>query len=93
VLSGDALVVGTPRNGLGGPTPPGAAYVFQRLDGVWSERQQLTAAGDDGQTNRVGNGLALTGETLVVGAPGANNDRGAVYVFVLGTAGVPSSRR
>src|SRR5262249_24767055 len=42
---------------------------------------------DDGPTNRFGNGLALSGETLVVGAPGANNDRGAVYVFARDTAG------
>ena len=87
VLRGDTIVVGAPRSGSGAPTPPGAAYVFRRLDGAWSERQKLTA-GDDGRTNRFGNGLAFSGETLVVGAPGASNDRGAVYVFVLGSTGL-----
>lgn len=87
LLSGDTIVVGMPRNGIGSPTAPGAAYVFRRVDGAWSVRQKLTAS-DDGQTNRFGNWLALSGETLAVSAPGANNDRGAVYVFVPGSAGM-----
>src|SRR5499426_2316816 len=87
VLSGDTIIIGTPRDGIGAPTPAGAAYVFRLVDGVWSQRQKL-AASDDGPTNRFGNGLALSGETLVVGAPGASNDRGAVYVFARDQAGV-----
>ena len=87
VLSGDTIIVGTPRNGIGAPTAAGAAYVFQLVDGAWRQRQKLTAS-DDGPTNRFGDGLALSGETLVIGAPGANNDRGAVYVFARDTAGV-----
>jgi hypothetical protein len=92
VLGGDTLVIGTPRNGIGGPTPPGAAYVFVRSNDIWAERQKLTA-GDDGQTNRFGNAIVLVGDTLVVASPGANNDRGAAYVFVRDTFGVWNQRQ
>ncbi|MEZ4444564.1 MAG: hypothetical protein R3B72_36155 [Polyangiaceae bacterium] len=55
----------------------GAAYVFVRGPNGWAEQQKLTpddaAAGDS-----FGEGVALHGDTAVVGAPGAE----AAYVFV-----------
>jgi hypothetical protein len=86
-LAGDTLVVGSPRNGLGVATPPGAAYVFVRSNGVWTERQKLVAS-DDGETNSFGNAFSLSGDTLAVAAPGDHQERGAVYVFVRNTFGV-----
>jgi|GEM_PF-1208917 len=74
--SGDVLLVGAP----GGPRgeQPGHAYVYAPDGDDWSRTATLapdgTAAGDD-----VGRAVALddTGETALVGAPGAN----AVYEF------------
>jgi hypothetical protein len=80
-VDGDTIVVGSPREGFGGPTPPGSAYVFVRRDGVWIERQKLTAS-DGTQTDSFGFQFSLSGETLVVSAAGADSDRGAIYVFV-----------
>jgi FG-GAP repeat protein len=85
-LAGDTLVVGSPRNGLELPTPPGAAYVFVRSNGMWTQRQKLVAS-DDGDTNGFGNAFSLSGDTLTVAAPGDHQERGAVYVFVRNTFG------
>jgi hypothetical protein len=63
---------------LGGPPLPGSVvYEFGRTESLWSERAALTAA--SGQ-------VALSGDTLVVGAPweegpGGITSAGAAYVF------------
>ena len=84
-VSGDTAVVGALGEDAGG-SRAGAAYVFQRDQGGagnWGEVQKLTAsdaqAGDD-----FGHGVAISGDTAVVGA--AEEDvggsrAGAAYVF------------
>jgi len=63
---------------------PGAAYVFERLAGGWSEAQAL--AGSDARAGEgFGNSLALTDDTLIIGAPGHSHGPpgcGSAYVFV-----------
>jgi FG-GAP repeat len=105
-LAGDTLAVGVPgedsaENGINGnqgdngAVDSGAVYVFTRSNGVWSQQAYLkatnTQAGDG-----FGESVALTGDTLAVGATGedsaatgvngseADNSApgsGAVYVF------------
>jgi len=67
-LSGDLLVVGAPGKGNG------AAYVFQRLGDVWTQRAEWKGqqAGDD-----FGSSVDLYAETAIVGAPG--RDRAYIY--------------
>jgi hypothetical protein len=105
-LSGDTLVVGAPHEdsnaiGVGGDarnnraTDSGAAYVFTRNGGVWSQQTYLKASNTDAD-DRFGHSLALSGDTLAVGAyleasaaTGINGNQadnsaagsGAVYVF------------
>jgi len=61
----------------------GAAYVFERRDGKWSQQARLTAS--DGATrDSFGFAVALSHDTIVVGAPNhsGNGERaGAAYVF------------
>ena len=47
----------------------------------WKENAKLTAS-DGTNADLFGHSLALHANVLVVGAPGADNDSGAVYVFV-----------
>ncbi len=64
----------------------GAVYVFTRSAGVWTQEQKVFP--DDPQDGaQFGQSLALDGDTLLVGAPPADNDLGALYVFRR-TAGV-----
>lgn len=78
----DTIVVGAYRHYLSS----GAAYVFTRDGDTWSEQATLRA--DDGQDcDNFGNAVAISGDTVVVGAYRADNsvngvDSGSAYVFV-----------
>src|SRR5439155_928869 len=82
-INGDAIVVGACHNSY--PFfSSGAAYVFVRSGGVWSQQQKLTA-GDAAPYDAFGCSVAISGNTVVVGAPtgdsAAASDSGSVYVF------------
>ncbi|HND20040.1 MAG TPA: hypothetical protein PLB18_11735, partial [Acidobacteriota bacterium] len=84
-ISGETVVVGAAGDDIGAAIDQGSAYVFVRSGATWSQQQKLTAsdgAGDD----EFGQSVAISGETVVVGAflddIGANIDQGSVYVFV-----------
>jgi hypothetical protein len=111
-LSGDTLVVGAAQErsgatGVNGEQADnskpnaGAAYVFTRSGGVWTQQAYLKASNTDAGDG-FGTSVALEGNTLVVGAPwersnatGVNGNEadnsapnaGAAYVFTR-TAGV-----
>lgn len=88
-LSGDTAVVGASDwNGPPG-TQSGAAYVYQCGGATWTEQAKLTASDADADyqyDERFGQSVAISGDTLVVGAPKADDPTvgdncGAVYVF------------
>jgi len=81
-LSGDTALVGARRKALS----QGAAYVFTRTDATWTQRQELVpddaAAGDF-----IGQSVAVSGDTAVIGAAKKDANTGAAYVFTrTGTA-------
>ncbi|MDD5559066.1 choice-of-anchor tandem repeat GloVer-containing protein [Candidatus Methylomirabilis sp.] len=84
-ISGDTLVVGAWYATIGSNTYQGAAYVFTRTGGVWSQQAKLTAS-DGAASDQFGYSVAISGDTIVVGVPsadiGATADQGAAYVFV-----------
>ncbi len=107
-LDGDTLAVGAHREASnakginpGGEadnsaTNSGAAYVFSRSGGSWSQQAFVKASNSEAE-DQFGVSVALSGNTLVVGAPyedsgatGVNGNQtfdnrsnsGAVYVFV-----------
>lgn|GEM_PF-2161075 len=78
-VAGDVLVVGAPyeasRAAVDGGNPTdnaatyaGAAYVFERSGGTWSEIALLKAHNAEGG-DRFGTAVAMTDDLLVVGAP------------------------
>ena len=77
-------MVGAPSSGTAG-LRQGSAYVFVRSGGVWSQQQKLLAS-DAASVDRFGSSVAISGETVVVGAPvddgAAGFDQGSAYVFV-----------
>jgi hypothetical protein len=83
-LGGDTAVVGAYGDDIGSNTDQGSAYVFTRSNGDWTLQQKLTA-GDGGFYDRLGNAVAVSGDTIVVGARtdtvGANYFQGSAYVF------------
>ena len=101
-LSGDTLAVGAYREqsnatGINGDesdnslTEAGAVYVFTRSGTVWSQQAYIKAS-NTGSGDAFGSSVALSGDTLAVGATGEASDgssqndnslsnAGAVYVF------------
>ncbi|MBV2120868.1 MAG: FG-GAP repeat protein [Candidatus Thiodiazotropha sp. (ex Ctena orbiculata)] len=75
-ISGDTLVVGAPyedsaaNNGESDDSADeaGAAYLFTRSDGVWSQQTLLKASNADAD-DQFGDAVALSDQTLVVTAP------------------------
>jgi hypothetical protein len=60
----------------------GAAYLFTRSAGVWTQQQKLTGSGESG-FGSFGSGLALAGDgqTAIIGAPSDTTERGAIWAF------------
>lgn len=84
-LHGDTALIGSPTASTGRGEGAGAAYVFVRNGGIWTQQARLTA--DDGNADEnFGRVLALNGNTALVGSPLSNvasaYDSGAAYVFV-----------
>ncbi len=83
-LSGDTLVVGASGDAIGANRQQGSAYVYTRF-GSWVPQQKLIA-GDGEEQDRFGGAVAVSGDTVMVGALnaniGANDNQGSVYVFV-----------
>ena len=78
-ISGDTIVVGSSETIFGTGTFKGtAAYVFKRQGTTWSQQQKLIG---DTDTAGFGTSVAVSGETIVIGAPGARNSQGTAYIY------------
>ena len=99
-VSGDTAVVGAyfeDKPAAGGRPAiqfAGAAYVFKRSGATWSEQARLTPSNAEANVNFFGFSVAVSGDTVVVGAQGEDSaagaapsdisaaNAGAAYVFV-----------
>jgi hypothetical protein len=59
----------------------GAAYVFVRSGSTWIQWARLTAS-DAASNDQFGFSVAVSGKTVIIGAPYKNNRAGVVYAFV-----------
>ncbi|WP_197998650.1 Calx-beta domain-containing protein [Gimesia aquarii] len=91
-VDGDYMVVSAPDSDLAG-SDAGAAYIYWRnrfgtadeTDDTWSYHSTLTAF-DGAEYDHFGSTVAISGDTLVIGASGADlseSDEGAAYVYRL----------
>jgi hypothetical protein len=93
-VGADTIVVGAHLDDTSGKANHGAAYVFVKPAAGWAGTRfhdaKLTAS-DSAASDELGYPVAITGDTVVVGARlddvGANADQGSVYVFVKPAAG------
>jgi hypothetical protein len=96
-VSGDTIVVGAEGANIGPTIDQGAAYVFVKPPSGWATTSTFTAkltASDGTQHDELGSSVAISGDTVVAGAPLADlanpnreSDQGATYVFVKPPAG------
>ena len=77
-VSGDSVFItsGTCTSCL---SQAGAVYVFLNEEGAFVQRQKLTYSGAHG----FGSSISVSGDTVIIGAPGEHSKDGAAYVFVL----------
>ena len=80
-IAGDTAIVGKPFDNQ--TLNIGAAYVFRRVDGTWTQEQKLTAS-DMASSDYFGTSVSIAADYAIVGAP--NNDdngsnSGAAYIF------------
>jgi hypothetical protein len=85
-VSGDTAVVGAPETAVSGKAATGVAYVFVRSSGVWKLQRKLTAGNGAAAGDRFGSAVAVSGDTVVIGARYADTvgigNTGVAYVFV-----------
>ncbi len=76
-IEGDTLIVGSPSDNTTGSNS-GAAYVFTRTNGVWTQQVKLRA--DNGAAGATfGQSVTIGASTAFIGAAGGTTD--SVYVF------------
>ena len=83
-LSGDTALVGADKDA------GGSAYLFERSNGVWTERLKLVAS-DSEPLDSFGFSVSLSGDTALVGArfdDDNGDDSGSAYFYDLGVAPV-----
>ena len=81
-ISGNLAIAGAQQDDYIAPNA-GAAYIFERSGTLWLQRAKLSA--DDAKAGDLfGNAVAISDETVVIGAPGVDDagpEAGAVYIF------------
>ncbi len=88
-ISGATVVAGADGSHCAAGKFCGAAYVFRHGQGGWKQEARLGAS-DAIAADRFGNAVAISGETILVGAhftDGAGIGSGSAYVFTRGLDG------
>jgi hypothetical protein len=83
-IDGDTAVISSPVENDSGTIWNGAAYVFTRTGGIWTQQTKLLA-NDKASMDRFGSSVAIDGDTMVIGAGWKSDsgisENGAAYVF------------
>ena len=84
-ISGNAIVVGAVAGDTSAGTNSGSAYLFTRTGTVWTEQQELAASNGGSPEDYFGTSVAVSGNTIIVGAffddlPVGEN-AGSAYIF------------
>ena len=76
-VSGDTIIVGAP----GHNSYTGIAYIYkyQRESNTFIKQASLSTS--EGTANDFGWSVAISGDTVIVGAPDDNSDSGSAYIF------------
>jgi hypothetical protein len=84
-ISGESVIVGARFDDIGGVSDQGSAYIFARNGANWTQQTKLVA-NDGAATDYFGNSVAISGETVIVGASNddivPNGGQGSVYIFI-----------
>ncbi len=83
-IQNDTVVVGANADDTPQGANAGSAYVYSRSGATWAQQEKLTAA-DGASGDQFGISVALSGDTVVVGAynddPPSGSNAGTAYLF------------
>lgn len=82
-LDSDTVVIGAGGAALNDEFSSGYAYVFTRTGNIWKQQQKISVS-DSTDGDGFGSPVSLSGDTILIGAPGAQINgygTGSVYVF------------
>ncbi|MGD9547331.1 MAG: T9SS type A sorting domain-containing protein [Candidatus Krumholzibacteriia bacterium] len=81
-VSGDLMVIGAEEAPIGPNSSQGAAYVFERTGGIWTEIHKLEEPSTIENFAEYGHSVDIEGETVVIGGSKAGPvAHGRVYVY------------
>jgi hypothetical protein len=85
-IAGDTVVVGSVADDTAAGTNAGSAYVYTRSGTTWAQQAHLFAS-DAAASDFYGNSVAISADTVIVGAPFGDNqagtNAGSAYVYTL----------
>jgi len=85
-IDGDTILIGAHTDDTDSGPDSGSAYVYTLAGTVWTEQAKLTAS-DGAAYDWFGNGVAIDGDTIVIGAYGddteSGENSGSAYVYTL----------
>lgn len=82
-LSGDRLLIGAPQGIFVGTGDIGSAYIFDLIDGIWTQTQKINAS-DGIIDNRFGFSVSLEQNRALVGAYSDNSGSAYIYNLIQG---------
>ena len=86
-IEADTVIVSAPVEDPAGLTSAGSAYIFTRDGTTWTQQIKILAS-DRASSDEFGTSVAISGDTVIVGAkyedPDGTGDAGAAYIFVGG---------
>ena len=87
-ISGNyAVAAGSEIPSIGASSNCNCVYVFEKnLTGEWKQLQKLITT-DASSPNRFGYSVSISGNNIIIGAPGDENYAGAAYIFQRSTNG------
>lgn len=81
-ISGDRMVIGAEEANIGANNAQGAAYVFERTAGVWTEVHKLAEPTTIQNVAEYGNNVDIDGDWIVIGAAQAGSAaHGRAFVY------------
>jgi len=75
-VDGNTIIAGAP----GFSSWNGAVYIYEKEGNNWAETQKITSP-ESVDYGNFGIGVSLYGDYLVIGASGANNNAGKIYIY------------
>jgi hypothetical protein len=79
-ISGDNFVIGSKFEKVAGNYVPGAVYIYSRTGSSWVQQAKLPDP-NGGLNDEFGASVSISGDNIIIGSPGSNNNQGEAYIF------------